>query len=136
MQISEKISDFIEGVYFDIFIYSNKYYPNSNKKITVSAGPSHPKLGYNWNDMSIDLPIIPFVTERIIIKTSKCKNIQKPIWLVLLDNYYNKFTYFNDDEHINVYKNMMQDITDFKIFDKILIIFENKDVLEFDKGLK
>jgi len=134
LQISEKISDFIESVYVEIYIYSNRYNPNSDKKITGNTGASHPKSGYNWNDILIDSTIKNIVSESISKKTLKCKNIQKPIWLALLDNYYNKFTYFNDDEHINVYKNIMQDITDFKYFDKILIIFGNKDVLEFNKG--
>jgi len=54
-----------------------------------------------------------------------------------LDNfslYYNKFTFFDDNSHLNLYNEVMKEIRDFGIFEKIMIVFENKDVLEFDNN--
>ena len=72
------------------------------------------------------------VNDRIYDKNIKCKDTEKPIWLALFDNYYNKFTSFDNQEHIEHYKNTFESVEDFGIFDKILVIFENGDVLEFN----
>ena len=74
------------------------------------------------------------VKERISDKSIKCKDIKEPIWLALCDNYYNKFTYFNNQEHLEHYKDVFKEIEDIGIFERVLVIFENGDVLEFDSS--
>jgi len=64
-------------------------------------------------------------------KNKKCKHVKKPIWLALYDNYFNKFSSFKDDEHLELYKNITNNLHDHGIFEKILIVFENGDVFEF-----
>ena len=43
-----------------------------------------------------------------------------------------KFTYFDNQEHLEHYNSAFESVEDFGIFDKILVIFENGDVLEFN----
>jgi len=76
------------------------------------------------------------ILNRIMDKNKKCEHLDKPVCLALYDNYYSKFTTFNDNSHIDFYNETMKDITDFGIFEKIFIIFENGDVLEFNNYIK
>lgn len=68
--------------------------------------------------------------ERILDKNNKCKHIEKPIWLALYDNFFNKFCDFSDDEHIKHYKNLASDVDDYGIFEKVFVVFQNGNVLE------
>lgn len=74
------------------------------------------------------------VKDRIFDKSIKCKDIKEPIWLALCDNHYNKFTNFNNQEHLEHYKDVFKEIKDIGVFEKVLVIFENRDVLEFDSS--
>lgn len=75
---------------------------------------------------------LSIIQNRIDDKSPKCEGIEKPIWLALCDNYYNKFTDFKSTEHIEHYKSVFESINNFGSFEKILIIFENGDVCEFN----
>lgn len=75
---------------------------------------------------------LSIIQNRIGDKSPKCEGIKKPIWLALCDNYYNKFTDFKSTEHIDHYKSVFENIDNFGSFEKILIIFENGDVCEFN----
>ena len=68
--------------------------------------------------------------DRILEKNNKCKDIKKPIWLALYDNYYNKFSDFQCDEHKEHYKIIAADIDDYGIFEKVFVVFQNEDVIE------
>lgn len=56
---------------------------------------------------------------------------QKPIWLALYDNFYDKYTEFDNNDHIDFYKEIFNEINDFEIFEKILVVFKNNNVVEF-----
>lgn len=80
---------------------------------------------FNLNEKSMNI-----LLDRISEKNRKCKDVQKPIWLALYDNYYNKFSDFECGEHKEHYKNLAYDIDDYGIFEKVFVVFQNKDVLE------
>ena len=69
----------------------------------------------------------------IFDKNEKCKNLNKPVYLALYDDFSNKFFNFDNNEHINHYNSVMKNINDFKIFEKIFIVFDTQEVLEFNK---
>jgi hypothetical protein len=72
------------------------------------------------------------IRERIEKKSKKCQNIDlKCIWLVLHEKYYDKFTNYEDESHIEHYREIFADIVDFGLFQKIFVVFENEEVLEF-----
>ncbi len=139
LKINNSIEDNINDVSFKISILPM---PKSGiRKIVGSAMPFGGKVkksrGINTvletiSDCHLSEQTYNIVNNRIQDKTVKCKDIKQPIWLALFDNYYNKFTYFDSKEHIEHYKDTFKDIEDFGIFDKILVVFENGDVLEFD----
>jgi len=138
LTIGANIEDVIDKVGFKVNILPMP--KNNIKKITGTAMPFSNKIK-KLGSLSATSEIISdyhllgqtfnIVNNRICDKSIKCKNIEKPIWLALFDDYYNKYTYFDDNKHLEHYKNVFKDIKDFKIFDKILVVFENKDVLEF-----
>ena len=138
LTIGANIEDTIDKVGFKINILPMS--KNNIKKITGTAMPFSNKIK-RFGNLSATSEIISdcdllgqtfnIVNNRICDKSIKCKNIEKPIWLALFDNYYNKFTYFDSNEHLEHYQNVFRKIKDFKIFDKILVVFENKDTLEF-----
>jgi len=71
------------------------------------------------------------IINRIEDKNKKCAHLNMPIQLALYDNYYNKFASFKDNSHIEFYIETMEHITNFGLFKKVYIVFENGDVLEF-----
>lgn len=140
LKIDSHIEDNIENVSFKIAILEMP--KNSKKKIVGSAMPfgGNFKKSRNANailetisDCHLSGQTFNIVKDRIFDKNKKCKNIEKPLWLALFDNYYNKFTSFDDQAHINHYEDIFKDIKEFGIFEKILVVFENGDVLEFNK---
>ena len=138
LKIGTTIEDAINEVSFKISILHMP--EKGTRKIVGSAMPFGGKVKKSRNitdileiisDCYLDGQTLNIINNRILDKTEKCKDIKETKWLALFDNYYNKFTYFDSDEHLEHYKNVFQDIKDFGIFDKILVVFENKDVLEF-----
>lgn len=139
LKIGNSIEDYINTVSFKISILPMP--KSGTRKIAGSAMPFGGKVKKSrdintvldaMSDFHLSGQTYNIVNNRIQDKTVKCKDIKRPIWLALFDNYYNKFTYFDSKEHIEHYKDTFKDIENFGIFDKILIIFENGDVLEFD----
>ena len=136
--IGNDIEDAINEVNFKISILPMP--EKGTRKIVGSAMPFGGKVKKSRNitdtleiisDCHLDGQTFNIINNRILDKTEKCKHIKETKWLALFDNYYNKFTYFNNNKHLEHYQNVFQDIKDFGIFDKILVVFENKDVLEF-----
>jgi len=125
-QIGDNIKDGIDNVNFSISISKIS---KDGKKIVGGIIPSLESQG-----MSLDEKALYIVKNRIDDKNYKCQNVKKPIWLALFDNYFNKFTNFETQEHIEFYEDVLENIEDFGIFDKILIVFENKDVLEINRS--
>lgn len=72
------------------------------------------------------------VHDRIIDKNKKCKHLAEPAYLALYDNYYNKFTDFTDSRHFDFYNEVMSAIPSFGLFEKVMIVFANGDVLKFE----
>lgn len=137
--LNRNIEDNINDVSFKISILEMP--KNGKRKIVGSAMPFGGKIKKSRDintvldtisDCHLSGQTFNIVNDRIYDKNIKCKDIEKPIWLALFDNYYNKFTYFDNQEHIEHYKNTFKSVDDFGIFEKILVIFENGDVLEFD----
>lgn len=83
------------------------------------------------SDVNLMEQTLSIIQNRIIDKNEKCKGVDKPVWLALYDNYYNKFTDFKSTEHIEHYNNVFDQIYDFFVFEKIIVVFENGDICEF-----
>lgn len=139
LKINNSIEDNINDVSFKISILPMP--KNGTRKIAGSAMPFGGKVKKSRDintvldtisDCHLSGQTFNIVNDRIYDKNIKCKDTEKPIWLALFDNYYNKFTYFDNQEHLEHYKNTFESVEDFGIFDKILVIFENGDVLEFN----
>lgn len=136
IQIGEEFEDCIDEVCFKIKILKSK---GDCRKIIGSTTPfglQHKKsrdvniVNQYLSEFSLDEKTKNILLDRISDKNKKCEYIKKPIWLALYDNYYNKFTSFEDDEHIKHYHNIMDEIDDYGIFEKVIIVFQNGDVLE------
>lgn len=132
------IEDTIKGVNFKIIVFDT---PN-NKKATIKGavttyGGRNKSRNLNdvinrINDCNLDMKTSNIILDAITDKNEKCKHLNKPIYLALYDDFSNKYFDFDNKEHINHYKNAMKEI-DFMIFEKIFIIFDTKEVLEFQK---
>lgn len=137
-EIDSHIENNIDGVGLKISIL--KMPENANRKIAGGTIPHKGKV-YKSRDINTVLETISdsnlfgqtlaIVQDRILDKNEKCKNIEKPVWLALYDNYYNKFTCFDSKEHFEHYRDIFKSIEAFGVFDKILVIFENGDVFEY-----
>lgn len=140
-KIDTDIEDSIEGISFKISILSMPV--KGKRKIAGAVMPFGGKVKKSRNIHTIletisDCHLLGqtynIVQDRIVDKIIKCKDIEKPVWLALCDNYYNKFTDFNTQEHVEHYKDVFKNIKDIEVFEKILVIFENGDVMEFDSS--
>ena len=138
-EIGSHIEDNINGVGFKIFILEMP--ENGKKRIVGSAMPYGGKVHKSRNmntvlerisDSNLSGQTLAIIQDRILDKHEKCKSVEKPVWLTLYDNYYNKFTCFNGIEHLEHYEDIFKSIEDFGVFEKILIVFENGDVCEFN----
>ena len=118
------IEDSIDDIKFSISISEIS---KGETKIVGAITPSFEPQNGSLNDIAFNI-----MKDRIDDKNNKCQDVKKPIWLALYDNYYDKFTDFETQEHIEFYKDVLKDVVDFGIFDKILIVFRNKDVLDID----
>jgi len=139
LEINSKIDDSIGNVNFQIKIL--KMPKEGRLKIAGATMPYSGKITKSRSmtttisqisDSDLSLQTNRIIINRIQDKTIKCKDIEKPIWLALYDSYYKKFTNFDSKEHIEHYQDNFKDIKDFGIFEKILVIFDNGDVLEFN----
>jgi len=142
LKTNTNIEDCINNVNFKISVISMP----TNRKIKI-AGSVMPFCGKFKKSRDIDTmhatisdchllgQTHDIVKERIFDKSIKCKDIKEPIWLALCDNYYNKFTDFNNQEHFEHYKDVFKEIEDIGIFERVLVIFENGDVLEFNSSV-
>jgi len=137
LEIGNKIEDIIDGVRFKISVLSMR---ENSKKILGCISSFDAKYSSRdidtvseiISEINISKQSLSIVLNRIEDKNKKCQNLEKPVWLALYDNYYDKFTFFdNDKEHLEHYKSIFDDIKDFGVFEKILIIFKNGDILEF-----
>jgi hypothetical protein len=81
-------------------------------------------------EFNLNVKTKDILLDRISEKNYKCKDIKKQIWLALYDNYYNKFSDFECDEHKKHYKIIAADIDDYGIFEKVFVVFQNEDVIE------
>jgi hypothetical protein len=82
------------------------------------------------SDSNLTGQTLAIIQERISDKNVKCEGVEKPVWLALRDNYYNKFTSFDNTDHLDHFKDVFTNIDDFGCFEKVLVVFENGDVLE------
>jgi len=137
--ISSTIEDNLKGVNFKIIIFDT---PENKQQSIIGAVTTYGgrKQSRNLNDVvnriydcNLDIKISNIILDVISDKNKKCKNLNQPVYLALYDDFSNKFFDFNDDEHIKHYKEAMKTINDFKIFEKIFIIFDTQEVLEFNK---
>ena len=138
-EIGSHIEDNINSVGFKISILEMP--ENGNKRIVGGAMPYGGKV-HKSRDMNTVLETISdsnlsgqtfaIIQDRILDKHEKCKSVEKPVWLALYDNYYNKFTCFDGVEHLEHYEDIFKSIEDFGVFEKILVVFENGDVCEFN----
>lgn len=135
------IEDSIKTVNFKITFF--KQPKHSSRKIAGAVTPYGGKrqktrdintISEQLADCHLSSKGHAIVLDRILDKTKKCHLIKKPIWLALFDTYYSHFTTFQDTEHITFYRDILNKIDNFGIFEKILIVFENQDVLEFPKS--
>lgn len=141
LKIGTDIEDYIDDISFKISVVSMS--TNGKRKIAGSPMPFGGKVKKSRNihtmfetisDCHLLGQTYNIVQDRIVDKSIKCKDIEKPVWLALCDNYYNNFTDFNTQEHVEHYKDVFKNIKDIEVFEKILVIFENRDVLEFDSS--
>lgn len=135
--ISNKIESSIGRVSFTLEFLKTK---NAKSGFAGSVGQygGKSKKSRDINEVSkqiaesnLSLMSTATVQDRIIDKNEKCKYLQSPVHLALYDNYYNKFTEFTDTRHFDFYNEVMSTIPSFGLFEKVMIIFENGDVLEY-----
>lgn len=135
------IEDSIKGIHFKIIIYDTQKGKNQTISGAVTTyGGKRQSRNYNEvtrriYDTNLDIKTSDIIKESIRDKNIKCKELDTPIYLALYDDFSNKYFDFENSEHIEHYKKAMDYtiIDDYKIFKKIFIIFDNKDVLEFSK---
>ena len=84
-------------------------------------------------DSNIENVFGSIINKAIETKIEKCKNLNKPIWLALHDSYFSYIFSESTDECIDLYKKAMNNI-DFGMFEKIIIIFKEKEIMVFNKG--
>jgi hypothetical protein len=82
------------------------------------------------SDSNLTGQTLAIIQERISNKNATCEGVEKPVWLAFYDNYYNKFTSFDNTEHLEHYKDVFKSINNLGCFEKILVVFENGDVLD------
>jgi hypothetical protein len=83
-------------------------------------------------DTNIEYVFGSIINKAIETKKEKCKNINKPIWLAMHDSYFYYIFSQSSNESLELYKNIMKNI-DFGIFEKIIITFNNKGIIVFDR---
>ncbi|MDH4943527.1 hypothetical protein [Sulfurimonas sp. C5] len=139
LSINDFIEDSIDNVNFKISVLDM---PKKGKNKIAGTSTTHAGRSQKSRDISevnnaiyendLSMQTLDILENRIDDKNRKCENIVELKWLALYDNYYDKFTNFENDEHLVHYQNIFESITDFKCFEKILVIFKNGDILEFD----
>jgi hypothetical protein len=72
------------------------------------------------------------INKAINTKKQKCRDIQKPIWLAMHDSYFSYSFSQSKAESIELYKNTIMGI-DFGVFEKMIITFNEKGIIVFDK---
>lgn len=134
--------DTINGVTFKINLFE---LPEDKEKTIIGGTTSFcASSGYSGSrniydvaerivDTNIDFKSIDIVNDSIEDKNRKCEHLEKPVYLALFDNFFNKFTNFENGEHFKHYDNISQEIVDFGVFDRVFIVFENRDVLEIKR---
>ncbi|RLA08344.1 MAG: hypothetical protein DRQ51_02635 [Gammaproteobacteria bacterium] len=135
----KKIEDVIGGVGYSI--EAVKTIPRNKSNICLSVMPFGGKFFKmktieevlkNISFCNVDIQLFNIVNERLSTKKHKCKELKKPIWLALQDGYLFMYSNFKDKNHIEDYKQILDKSTIPNIFEKILIVFNNGDVLEYN----
>ncbi len=117
-----------------------KSIPSKNKMGTIS------QMSLNMNscsrdintvseslmDFDIENVFISIINKAIETKKEKCENLNEPIWLAIHDSYYSYIFRQSESECIELYTNTMKDI-DFGVFEKIIVTFNNKGIIVFDR---
>ena len=86
----------------------------------------------NLRSFNVGMINSELLIKAITAKKKKCNSVKKPVWLALNDKYYSNFTDFEEkNEHFNHYDALLKNIDDFGVFEKILIVFANRDVYEY-----
>jgi hypothetical protein len=138
-ETNSNIEDIINGVSFKISTL--KIPKNGKRKIVGGVMPDGGKVKKSRDvntvlekisDSNLTEQTLAIIQERISNKNTKCEGIEKPVWLAFYDNYYNNFTYFDNTEHLEHYKDVFKSIYNFGCFEKILVVFKNGDVLDFN----
>jgi|VirMetMinimDraft_7_1064189.scaffolds.fasta_scaffold12922_1 hypothetical protein len=136
-ETSGSIEGDINGVNFKISTFNMP--KNGSRKIAGGVAPYGGKVKKSrdintaleeMSDYNLTEQTLAIIQERISNKNEKCQGVEKPIWLAFYDNYYKYFTYFGSSDHIEHYKNISKGISHFGCFEKILVVFENGDILD------
>ncbi len=137
--ISSTIENNLKGVNFKIIIFDTSKNKQQSIKgaVTTYGGKKQSRnlddVVNRMHDCNLDIKSSNIILDAISDKNEKCKNLNKPVYLALYDDFSNKFFDFDNNEHINHYNSVMKNINDFKIFEKIFIVFDTQEVLEFNK---
>lgn len=83
-------------------------------------------------DSNIENVFESIINKAIETKKEKCKNLNKPIWLAMHDSYFSYIFSESKVECIDLYKKAMNSI-EFGVFEKIIIIFKEKEIIVFNK---
>ncbi|MCF6244503.1 MAG: hypothetical protein L3J43_05650 [Sulfurovum sp.] len=124
LKVGTNIEDSIDKVKFSIKISK---IAKDEKRIEGAIMPSWEPQCVSLNERASSI-----VKNRIDNKNKKCIKVKTPIWLALYDNYYNKYSNYETTDHVEFYDDVLRNIDDFGVFDKVLIVFENGDVLYLD----
>jgi len=136
---STTIEDNIKGVNFKIIVFDT---PENKKQSIMGAVTTYSGKRQSRNindvinkrsDLNLNIKTTNIIFDAIADKNEKCQYLNKPVYLALYDDFSNKFFDFDDNEHIEHYKNAMKIVDDFKVFEKVFIVFDTKEVLEFTK---
>lgn len=83
-------------------------------------------------DSNVENVFESIIRKAIETKIEKCKNLNGPIWLAMHDSCFSYIFGESEVECVDLYKNVTKNL-DFGIFEKIIIIFSEKEIIVFDR---
>lgn len=146
-KISKKIKDFlknpnpemekcIDGIFVKLKPVISKEKIGTISQISLpinSCSSDINTVSKSLRDSNIEYVFQSIINKAIGTKKKKCKDIENPIWLAMHDSYFSYIFSQNKNESIELYKKMMKNI-DFGIFEKMIITFNDKEIIVFDKN--
>jgi len=125
----------IDGVLVKIKLISSKQKTGTISQISLninSCSRDINTISASMMDANIEYVFESIINKAIKTKKEKCKSINKPIWLAMHDSYFSYIFSNSQNESIELYNKIMKNI-DFGIFEKMIIIFNNKGIIVFDR---